>query len=135
MARMRHSVPKRRSDRKSPRRIDADASNKFFKKKGQLGEGLLGQRIADLGSAPPCYHHPSLSQRSQMARDGGLADLEEIGEVTRAGLGLEAQVADDAQPYRVSQRAKQAGLPARVLSHTVTVTHSIGYLLYSLEAV
>lgn len=52
-----------------------------------------------------------------MGGDGGLADLEELGEVAGAGFGLTAQVPHDSQPDRVAESAEDQGLPTKLLLH------------------
>ena len=68
------------------------------------------ERVADLVPAATSRHEPSLAQHLQVLADGGLADLEDVGEVAGAGLGLTGELERDPQPDRMAERLQPLGV-------------------------
>ncbi len=101
----------------------AESAQEMPKKVAEFAVRPVRQRIADLIPASPGDHNPSLSERAQVFRDGGLADFEEVGEIAGAGLRSAAEVVDDPQSDRMAERSEHARLGLGVLVHSFRVHH------------
>ena len=68
------------------------------------------ERVADLRAAPPGRHETGFAQDLQVLAHGRLTDLEELGEVAGAGLGLLCETQRDPEPDRVTERLEAFGV-------------------------
>lgn len=71
--------------------------------------------IADLGAVAASGDQTGFAQHLEVSADGGLPELEHLGEVAGAGFWLGGEATHDAQPDGMADRAQHLAEP--VIGH------------------